>query len=538
MNAAAIDVLVVGAGPTGLLLAAELVRHGVACRIIDQNPSPLSWDRATVVHPRTLEIFDSIGIVEPLLAAGVKQRIARVHSGGSVLGEIDLSQCGSRYGFNIGVSEEVTESILIDYLRGRGGEVHRSSNLVDLREQDDGLVATIAHGDATEQVVAKWVVGCDGIHSEVRKAAGIELDGQDIARPWAVFDATIAGSSDTYEMNCAYFDDVPVFLTALPKKTWRAYVRPTSADSDLVKDAMSTVSRYLPAGRFENVANPKRFHCQSRIARRFRSGRILLAGDAAHLCTPSQGHGMNSGLQDAFNLAWKLSLVCRGRASDALLDSYEAERRPVAKLIVGEGDEVEQAQMLTDPADRRTRNDAIRAKFAGSATRHSEAVAEAELDVDYGASPIVMGGKRASLAPGQRVPDTIVFRSGDGKISRLNSLTNGGGHVALLIGDASSQQEKLARLEDEIRLACGKDIVETVLTLSTEPNGRYPHLQFLEPAGDTFSAKEFSAVVIRPDGHVGLRADREPVEATEAYLARLKNPAPMGGNGKAGGTSA
>ena len=123
--AADVTVLVVGAGPTGLLLAAELYRRGMDCRVIDANPAPLHWDRATVVHPRSLEVFESLGILEPLLAAGVKQRTARLHSAGRVLGEIDLVLCGSRYGFNIGISEEVTESILTDYLRGQGGDVLR-----------------------------------------------------------------------------------------------------------------------------------------------------------------------------------------------------------------------------------------------------------------------------------------------------------------------------------------------------------------------------------------------------------------------------
>ncbi len=121
-------VLVVGAGPTGLLLASELLRRNVECRLIDSHQAPLHWDRATVVHPRSLELFECLGILEPLLTAGVKQRIARLHSQGTVLGEIDLSICGSRYGFNIGISEEVTELILTGYLHRQGGKVIRSSS--------------------------------------------------------------------------------------------------------------------------------------------------------------------------------------------------------------------------------------------------------------------------------------------------------------------------------------------------------------------------------------------------------------------------
>jgi 2-polyprenyl-6-methoxyphenol hydroxylase-like FAD-dependent oxidoreductase len=129
-----VAVLVVGAGPTGLLLASELHRRRVECRVIDVHPVPLHWDRATVVHPRSLEVFESLGILEPLLAAGVKQRMARLHSGGNVLGEIDLSVCGSRYGFNIGISEEVVESILTKYLHAKGGKVVRTARLIELED--------------------------------------------------------------------------------------------------------------------------------------------------------------------------------------------------------------------------------------------------------------------------------------------------------------------------------------------------------------------------------------------------------------------
>ncbi len=356
-----VKVLVVGAGPTGLLLAAELHRRGIGCRVIDANPAPLHWDRATVVHPRSLEVFESLGIVEPLLAAGVKQRIARIHSAGEVLGEIDLALCGSRYPFNIGISEEMTEAILTKYLERQGGEVVRLSKLVDLAQRDDSLTATIERDGQMEQVTAQWVVGCDGVHSITRKMSGIELLGHDLTEPWAVFDATVPGWPESYEGNYAYLDEIPVILTALPQQQWRVYLRPTSPESDLVADAYSTLTRYLPAIRFENITHPTRFHCHTKVAARYRSGKILLAGDAAHVCSPSQGHGMNSGLQDAFNLAWKLALVCQGHSAANLLDSYEAERHPVAEMITASGDDFENAQDITDPAQRRARDEALRA---------------------------------------------------------------------------------------------------------------------------------------------------------------------------------
>ncbi|MEX2112837.1 MAG: FAD-dependent monooxygenase [Pirellulales bacterium] len=516
-------VLVVGAGPTGLLLASELYRRGVECRVIDAHPAPLHWDRATVVHPRSLEVFESLGLLEPLLAAGVKQRVARLHSAGKVLGEIDLATCGSRYGFNIGISEEVTESILTEYLRQQGGEVIRSSSLVELEHQQDGLVATIQRDGATEQVSVRWVVGCDGLHSTTRNLSGIELTGHDIAQCWAVFDATLTGWSDSYEANYAYLDDIPVILTALPGRRWRVYLRPSSPDSDLVADASSTIGRYLPTIGFDEVANPTRFHCHTKVATRFRSGRILLAGDAAHVCSPAQGHGMNSGLQDAFNLAWKLALVCQGHCTSALLDSYEAERRPVAQTITASGDAIEQAQAVTDPAERRTRDESLRAVFANPNSRHHEAIAEAELDIDYQDSPIVMGDKHEALAPGQRLPDTIeVFLAG-GEACRLRELTHRAGHTALLIGGCSAHHDGLARLDGSLRSQCVASVIEATVVLSGRHDDPAPYARLAPASAGQLGIDEVTLLIIRPDGHVGLRADRNHLESLAAYHTLLKS---------------
>src|SRR3954447_1486017 len=403
-------VLVVGAGPTGLLLAAELSRRAVPCRVVDANPGPLHWDRATVVHPRSLEVFESLGLAGRFLEAGTPQRGARIHAGGEVLGAFDLASSGSSYPFNIGVSEEVTESILTAYLEGLGGLVTRDARLVGLTLAADGVDADIEHAGDRYALRAEWVVGCDGIHSPSRDACGIELVGHDIDTPWAVFDATLSGWTDEFDVTFVYLEAVPVILTALPDRRWRVYLRPRTSDSDLVADAAATLRAYSPAVSFAEVQNPTRFHCHSKVATAFRSGRVLLAGDAAHLCSPAQGHGMNTGLQDASNLAWKLALVHAGAADDDLLDSYEAERRPVAATVAGSGDDFEHAQMLTDPTERGARDESMRSMLADPVARHHEIVAEVELNIDYAGSPIVAGDSGGRLGPGQLLPDTIPIR--------------------------------------------------------------------------------------------------------------------------------
>ena len=173
----------VGAGPTGLLLAAELRRRGVECTLIDVHDQPLHWDRATIVHPRSLELFASLGLADRFLAAGVHQWEIRIFAGGEQLGELDLGASGSRYGFNLNVSEEVTESIIAEHLAAHGGEVSRGHKLVALEQHEDHVLATVEHDGGSEQVLAGWVVGCGGLHSPARELSGIPFEGHDIADP-------------------------------------------------------------------------------------------------------------------------------------------------------------------------------------------------------------------------------------------------------------------------------------------------------------------------------------------------------------------
>ncbi|MDQ5831445.1 MAG: FAD-dependent monooxygenase [Actinomycetota bacterium] len=428
------QVLVVGAGPTGLLLAAELERRDVPCLLIDALDAPQGWDRATVVHERSLEIFEALGIADRLLSEGVKTRGARFHSDGEILAELSLDLTGSRYGIQIGISEEVTESVLVGCLEAHGGAVTRSTRLVGLTPGEDVVTATLERDGVRREVVAKWVVGCDGGHSVVREAVGIEFPGTDIEGRWAVFDATAEGWNSDYDLVFAHLDQPPVILTPLPERRWRVYLRPTSDTSDLVAEAGQVLGRYAPGVRFAGVENPTRFRCHSRVATRYRSGRVLLAGDAAHACTPAEGHGMNTGLQDAFNLGWKLALVCHGEAGAGLLDTYEAERRPVAERVVSSGADAESAHAMTDAGERAARDAEIRRTIADRDIAHHEAAAASELDRSYPRSRAVAGDDGSDLAPGLLLPDTRQVEPADGDPRPLHELTHRRGHTLIVLG--------------------------------------------------------------------------------------------------------
>ncbi len=515
-------VLVVGAGPTGLLLASELQRRGVPCHLIDALPGPLHWDRATVLHPRSLQIFEAMGLAEKFLDAGCKQRVIKVHSDGKLLGSLDLSTCGSVYGFNLGLSEEVTESILTDYLLEHGGEVHRSSRLVALTPDNEGLLAEIERDGNHYQLKVRWAVGCDGLHSPTRELSGIGFDGHDIPKTWAVFDATVQGWNDTYEGVFPFLDASPIILTALPSQRWRVYLRPTSNNSDLVADATATLRANIPGASFVDVKNPTRFHCHTKIAAKFRDGSVFLAGDAAHLCTPAEGHGMNTGLQDAFNLAWKLALVHHRHAHAALLDSYEAERRPVAERITQSGDRTEHAHTLTDPAKRRSRDQEITSRLADPATLHLEVAAEAELNINYSGSPIICGNANKSLAPGNRLPDTIRVEWKDGSSRRLHQLGHRAGHTLMLLAGPNAHPTAFVDLYATLqKRSTNSPLFEAFHSLGLSRDLPVD-IGYLEPEAAALLGLEGNTLLaIRPDGYIGLRADQNHLAALNHYRTLL-----------------
>lgn len=513
--------LIVGAGPTGLTLAAELRRRDVDALLIDALDAPRQWDRATVVHPRSLEIFEALGIVDRFLAAGTPQRAARLHSAGEVLVELDFSLSGAPYPYNVGLSEEDTERFLAEYLEAAGGSVERSTRLLGLAQDADGVTATVERGGREEEIRAGWVVGCGGYHSPVREILGIPMDGHDIEEPWAVFDASLAGREDDFETSLVYLEETMVILTPLPGRRFRVYTRPKDEGEDFVAAATAVLARYLPDQELAEIENPTRFRCHAKIAGRYREGRALLAGDAAHVCSPSQGHGMNSGIGDAVNLAWKLALVTEGDADPSLLDSYEAERRPVAEQVIATGEGMEEMGRFDGEDGRAARDAEVRAALSDPDTAHAEAVAEAELNIDYGASPIVSGDRGGPLAPGQRLPDLGPVTSGPGEPEvRLHQLAHRPGHtlLAIAVGDGGDELPRLfAELES---LVARSPLFDAAFALATAP-GEAPvgtiHLQ----AAAALGIESLAVLAVRPDRHLGLIREGGSIDDVEAYASLL-----------------
>ena len=340
------QVLVVGAGPVGLVTAHELARRGIAVRIVDAAEGPATTSRAIATHARTLEISDQMGIVDHMLAQGRRLQAFTMHRNGRQLVRMgaDYSRLPTRFPFTLMIPQATTEAVLRDALARWGVKVEWGVRLEEFDHSEDGVRAVLRHhaDDAgpAETVHTDWLVGCDGGHSLVRKRLGIPLVG-DSSETWLIADAEVDTDARQDSIHWISVGGGTVMLVPFPESgRWRLL---DTADAGYTGDPAEVAQRFtakLSAG----LGTPVRvstpdwvsvFAIQQRMVPSMRSGRVLVAGDAAHVHSPASGQGMNTGVQDAFNLSWKLAMVARGQADARLLDSYPAERVPVGEKLLG-----------------------------------------------------------------------------------------------------------------------------------------------------------------------------------------------------------
>jgi 2-polyprenyl-6-methoxyphenol hydroxylase-like FAD-dependent oxidoreductase len=338
------SVLIVGAGPTGLMLANQLVRRGVEVRIIDRHPGPALQTRALGVQARTLEIYQKLGIVSQALELGKVGTGASLWAGGKRMAHVPLGDAGaavSPYPFILILGQDDNERIMGEKLRELGAAVEWNTELVGLVQDAGGATATLKLPDGSERKIrAAWVGGCDGAHSAVRELSGIGFPGAPYEHVFFVADVEMTGTMVADEVNVYLWrQGFHLLFPMRGKDHWRIVgILP----EELRRKDVSTIDAVLPSLGAEAGAGLTIRSCSwfstyrihHRAAERFRSGRAFLAGDAAHIHSPAGAQGMNTGLQDAYNLGWKLALVVKGEADAALLDSYGAERLPVARRLL------------------------------------------------------------------------------------------------------------------------------------------------------------------------------------------------------------
>lgn len=556
------DVLVVGAGPVGLALACELSRHGLVCRIVDQNEGPSIWSKAAGVNPRTLEAFDLMGVVDDALAHGRPMRGFNFYTGEKRLGHIQFGGIESPYEFLLGLSQRDTELLLAKRLEGFGVHLERSVKLTRFEQsapdQPDGnVVATLVHADGREETLeVPWMVACDGARSTVRKTLDLPFEGSTFEQSLSQADVRIQWPFPVEDNEAHAFVSPHGAIGALPllsEGRYRLLVLPGDQMEPSLEYFQQQMDLRGPPGAV--VSDPAwmigfRFH--SRIAGRYRVGRIFLAGDAAHIHSPAGAQGMNMGIQDAFNLAWKLALVVRGGARESILDSYEAERRPIGESVVSGTDLATRnglrMMQLQNSLAQSVRNHLV--SFLTSLPVFQELVTNTVggTGVQYSDSPIV-GQHQVSIwsahvmtsrhsehpafrdwldfgkgpGPGERAPDVVIHSEPGGRLFDLLRTT---AHTLLLFDGSAATSEGYQRLLDlsiRIESTYGTRIVpHLVVPAAVRPAALNGHARVvLDPEGALhrrYGARSECLYLIRPDGYIAFRSQPADTEKLLEYL--------------------
>jgi 2-polyprenyl-6-methoxyphenol hydroxylase-like FAD-dependent oxidoreductase len=528
-NADPLAVLVVGAGPTGLTLAAQLRAFGATVRIVDRQLDRVHESRALGVQPRTLELLRGLGVAEELIARGNDAAWVQLHAGGRVV-PVRLFGLGlddTAYPFLLLVSQAETEQVLGDYLAGHGVLVERGVEVDGYHADPEAVTSTLRHRDGrTEQVRARYLVGCDGASSTVRRGAGIPFEGGAYPQTFALADLEVDGLDRDAAHAFLGQEGIVLFFPLGRPASWRMLAmhptlkgrrepaRPSLEELQALADAMTGASVRLRDPVWQTY-----FGLQHRHATRYQDGRVFLAGDAAHIHSPAGAQGMNTGIQDAWNLGWKLALVSRGIADHVLLDSYDAERRPVGGFVVRFTDRAFSVATSTNSLIRALRTRVV-PRVLPVGLRFDRAVASgfrtvAQLNIGYRHSPAVEEGDprlRRGPRAGDRLPDARISR--DGQECWLGvALAAPGFHLLLFgqVGDWHPSQLTTLRHRYADTLAVHH------LTRTAAPGALHDlHGQAFARLG----VNDRAQYLIRPDGHVGYRAGGDDLAGLQRYLAR------------------
>jgi 2-polyprenyl-6-methoxyphenol hydroxylase-like FAD-dependent oxidoreductase len=494
------QVLIVGAGPTGLTLACELARRAVSFRLIEAARGPQPGSRGKGVQPRTLEVFDDLGIVDQVSANGrMAMPIRSIAPDGQVtLGGAEPETLRDRpdvpYTTSLITPEWRIEEALRLRLAELGGAVEFGTALTSFEQSDEAVSAVLGKGGKVETVTAHWLVGCDGGHSIVRKQAGIAFEGETREEVrMIVADAEVDGL-DRDAWHLWRHEEGAVSLCPLPSTNVFQYQASIAAGQD-PELSLANLQAILErrTGRTDiRLQRPEwstLWRANIRLVDRYREGRVFLAGDAAHIHSPAGGQGMNTGIQDAHNLGWKLAVVAKG-ASPTLLESYEAERRPVAAGVL----ELSNARL----------KQAVEQK--GMSTRRDARTTQ--LDVGYRGSALARDDRdeTALLRAGDRAPDATKLTTVDG-VLRLFDLTRGGRFTLLNFGATTPVEASLSGLR--------------TLHVVDEPTDPGDIADSEGHLASAYGATDRTLVLIRPDGHVGLISDAGDLQAVSAYLAAI-----------------
>ncbi len=474
-----VEVAVVGAGPVGLTAAAMLSGYGVRVAVFDGAAGPAPHSRAAVVHARTLETLAPLGVVDEMVQGGVVVPHFGVRDRDRRLLDVPFGDLPTAHPYSLMLPQDETEHLLREALHRQGGTILWEHEVTGVRQDATGAELTVRSPQGGRRVRARYVIGCDGARSRVRGAVEIPFEGDTYPQSFVLADVRMEWDLPGDEVQLFFSPEGLVVVAPLPQGRHRVVAtvdeappEPSLSDVQALLDARGPRT---PRPRIDEIVWSSRFRVHHRTAARFREGAVFLCGDAAHVHSPAGGQGMNTGIQDAANLAWKLAYVLRGKAHGSLLDSYERERRPVAREVVSTADRLTRLATLRSPVARRLRNAGL--PLAGRTSRLPKMLATtlAELDITY--------------RDGWSVDGSTTVKRWDPE------------------GDGS-----LPVLDPAFRFVVPKDYEERAIAEATRFLG--------VPVRVESSGGSSEAAIVRPDGYVAGRGSAEDPSRLLGLLAR------------------
>jgi 2-polyprenyl-6-methoxyphenol hydroxylase-like FAD-dependent oxidoreductase len=543
------DTLIVGAGPTGLTLAIELARRGIPFRIIDRETERTKTSRAIGTQARTVEVFRLMGIPESALEPAARPRALR-------FAERDRTLARISFGDNlpgapprlISMDEAETERVLEQRLEQLGGRVERSAQLLGFRVDGERVTATLQGPGGTSEIETRFLVGADGAHSTVRREAGIGFTGAAYLERFLLVDLDLDWELSHDEGHIWIGDDGLVAAIPLPgERRYRVIVplpaayaaKEYQSEAEIAAEAETLLGQRTGVSlrRIGDPAWASAFRIQRRQADRYRCGPVFLAGDAAHVHSPVGGQGMNTGIQDAFNLGWKLALAARDQAAPGLLDTYQAERHPIAQGVLRGTHLGTRLFLAQNPLMRAVREQAVPLIISIAPIRRRILAAISQLTINYRGSFLSVDADSRDeargwlrlhgrgLRAGDRVPDgTLVDPRGNTSVA-LFDLISQGWTLLIFPGDEATAETTgaLEQITRQVQNAVG-DAVRSYLVLDTPVRGDGAETELLDPThkvAGVFGARQGVVTLVRPDGYLGYRGRLDQQGELASYLARV-----------------
>ena len=538
-----VDVLVVGAGPTGLTLACQLVRFGVRVRIIDKQGDRTRESRALAVQARSLEVLQALGLGEGLVRRSRTTTRLMLHVDRGEPPAIDLGNIGradTRFPYILFVSQANTEAVLVEYLESRRVVIERGVELATLQGESDKVACVLRRRDGREESCrVRYLAGCDGAHSTVRKGTGIAFEGGAYAQTFALGDVEVEGPLESGVIHAFGMGrGFAMFFPLGDPTTWRVMTMeangsrdevPSGPHDDVTTHDLSLAELQLMVDdpsfgsvRLRDPAGLTRFRLHHRQAARYQQGNVFLAGDAAHIHSPVGAQGMNTGIQDAWNLGWKVAMVVRGQADAQILESYQAERWPVGRTLLRATDRLFGAFAESVSGSRfftLVRRVMVRGVVAPALSSPRIRAAAfhfvSQLGIRYRASPVVTEGEprlRRGPRAGDRLPDAHVRRGRD--TTWLQQELSGPHLHLLLCGPVAAwRQDRLTGLEQRF---------SGLLMIShlTRENSERALVDHDGEALTRLGIESTGQYLVRPDGHVAFRCSGTDLTGVTEHLNR------------------